>query len=309
MGCLQLTYEPKFKIVHRTHELMRSHEAKSVQLWLSVDPLAEETPEWSPYAFCNNNPLFYIDPTGMSAEDNDWHPDKNGNLVADAGDSTKSLAEYQGISYDQAAKQLADNGYKVNDKGILNLNVGDSVNTGSFNLQEVVVQGKTKGSSSNSSTPWMDTASSQIGVKEVFGSKHNPFILDYHATTGGFKNDEIPWCSSFVNWTFMQNDIKGTNSAMAMSWKNWGQNLGNTPAYGSVAVFSYGGGKGHVGFVAGRNSSGKLIILGGNQSDQVKYSAFGTGQISRFVYPKGYKPNYTLPTMSVNGNTSFKSTR
>ena len=36
---------------------------------MSVDPLAEETPEWSPYAFCNNNPVRYIDPTGMSTED------------------------------------------------------------------------------------------------------------------------------------------------------------------------------------------------------------------------------------------------
>ncbi|HGE5775826.1 TPA: RHS repeat-associated core domain-containing protein, partial [Flavobacterium psychrophilum] len=37
-------------------------------LWLNVDPLAEETPHVSPYAFCNNNPLFFTDPTGMSAE-------------------------------------------------------------------------------------------------------------------------------------------------------------------------------------------------------------------------------------------------
>ncbi|SNA72387.1 hypothetical protein DK150_260003 [Flavobacterium psychrophilum] len=37
-------------------------------LWLNVDPLAEKTPNWSPYAFCNNNPLFFTDPTGMSAE-------------------------------------------------------------------------------------------------------------------------------------------------------------------------------------------------------------------------------------------------
>jgi RHS repeat-associated protein len=39
-----------------------------VSIWLSVDPLAEEFPSWSPYAFCNNNPLYYTDPTGMSAE-------------------------------------------------------------------------------------------------------------------------------------------------------------------------------------------------------------------------------------------------
>lgn len=64
MGALQLTYEPKFKIVHRTGELMRSHEAKVVQLWLSIDPLAEKLPYASPYAFCLNNPINLFDPDG-----------------------------------------------------------------------------------------------------------------------------------------------------------------------------------------------------------------------------------------------------
>jgi RHS repeat-associated protein len=44
----------------------RYYEPKT-SLWISVDPLAEETPEWSPYAFCNNNPLFFTDPDGRSA--------------------------------------------------------------------------------------------------------------------------------------------------------------------------------------------------------------------------------------------------
>lgn len=34
-----------------------------------MDPLAEETLNWSPYAFCNNNPVRFIDPTGMSTEE------------------------------------------------------------------------------------------------------------------------------------------------------------------------------------------------------------------------------------------------
>jgi hypothetical protein len=67
MGALQLTYEPKFKIVHRTGELMRSHEAKSVQLWLSIDPLAEKFPHQSPYVFTDNNPINKIDPDGRAA--------------------------------------------------------------------------------------------------------------------------------------------------------------------------------------------------------------------------------------------------
>ncbi|QRE04062.1 RHS repeat-associated core domain-containing protein [Flavobacterium psychrophilum] len=37
-------------------------------LWLNVDPLAEETPEWSPYAYAMNNPMNMIDPDGRSAE-------------------------------------------------------------------------------------------------------------------------------------------------------------------------------------------------------------------------------------------------
>ncbi|MDH6353690.1 RHS repeat-associated protein [Dysgonomonas sp. PH5-45] len=33
-------------------------------LWLSVDPLAEKYPGMSPYAYCANNPLKFVDPTG-----------------------------------------------------------------------------------------------------------------------------------------------------------------------------------------------------------------------------------------------------
>jgi len=36
----------------------------NVSLWLGVDPVAEEYSGISPYAFCQNNPLIYIDPDG-----------------------------------------------------------------------------------------------------------------------------------------------------------------------------------------------------------------------------------------------------
>jgi hypothetical protein len=37
-----------------------------------VDPLAEETPDWTPYRYGFHNPLKFIDPTGMS-EREDWY--------------------------------------------------------------------------------------------------------------------------------------------------------------------------------------------------------------------------------------------
>ena len=138
---------------------------------------------------------------------------------------------------------------------------------------------------------------------------HNPTIIDYHATTTGqFNNDETPWCSSFVNWAFSKADIEGTNSARALSWKDWGDSL-ESPAYGSVGVINYGNSKGHVGFVVGVTSDDKIVLLGGNQDDKVKYSAFPKSSFEKFVYPTDRDPNYTLPEVDIKNQGSFNSTR
>jgi RHS repeat-associated protein len=43
---------------------LRYYDART-SIWLGVDPLAEKFSNWSPYVYTYNNPLNYIDPTGM----------------------------------------------------------------------------------------------------------------------------------------------------------------------------------------------------------------------------------------------------
>ncbi|MET3012719.1 RHS repeat-associated core domain-containing protein, partial [Flavobacterium psychrophilum] len=52
-------------------------------LWLSVDPLAEEFPDWNPYNYCMQNPINMIDPTGMEGEKAIDPPVNNKPIVLD----------------------------------------------------------------------------------------------------------------------------------------------------------------------------------------------------------------------------------
>jgi uncharacterized protein (TIGR02594 family) len=142
------------------------------------------------------------------------------------------------------------------------------------------------------STPkWYRTAKREMddGTVEVPGaSEHNPRILEYHASvTGGFDENEIPWCSSFVNWCMEQADIRGTDSAAARSWEKWGKKL-SKPKRGAVAVFwrdSKTSPKGHVGFYVDENST-HVSVLGGNQGDRVSIEKYPKARLLGYRWPR-----------------------
>lgn len=127
------------------------------------------------------------------------------------------------------------------------------------------------------------TAVKEIGTKEVFGGKHNPRILEYHKTTGGFGDDETAWCASFVNWVLAQHNIKGTGSASARSFLKWGKKT-TTPEQGDVVVFwrvSPTSWQGHVAFLD-RIDGDKIWVLGGNQNNAVNIKAYPANQVLGF---------------------------
>jgi len=134
----------------------------------------------------------------------------------------------------------------------------------------------------NAVAPWMAIAKAELGVHEdALPGQHNARILEYHATTTlKATTDEVAWCSSFVNWVIAQSGRRGTNSAAAASWLQWGRALAK-PQVGAVTVIykprptaATGSTTGnHVGFLVAITPS-SVRLLGGNQKDQVKYSDF-----------------------------------
>lgn len=161
---------------------------------------------------------------------------------------------------------------------------------------------------------WIAEARKHIGEREIKGTKHNPFIVGIWSAVGAswFKDDETPWCAGYVAYCLKKagRPILGPATvARALAWADYGTKL-IKPAYGCLAVKSRNGG-GHVGFVVGKDAKGNLMILGGNQNDQVKISAYKATDFQHFRWPDkakgvGSVPDagrFDLPVLNSDGTT------
>lgn len=115
-------------------------------------------------------------------------------------------------------------------------------------------------------------ALSFYGTKEIEGGNHNHVILGWFKDIGHawVKNDELAWCSTFVNAMAKYCGYEWTGKLNARSWLDIGEAL-EFPEPGCIVVFHRKGRNspyGHVGlFVSDCN--GMIYVLGGNQSNQV----------------------------------------
>lgn len=132
---------------------------------------------------------------------------------------------------------------------------------------------------------WLVEARKYIGQKEYPGAANNPWIVSLWKAIkrGGIKSDAVPWCAAFVGGCLEHVGIISSRFESARSYMSWGVPL-KTPVTGCIAVFARAGG-GHVGFVVADDGNGRLLILGGNQSDQVSIAPFERSRVIGYRWP------------------------
>lgn len=128
-------------------------------------------------------------------------------------------------------------------------------------------------------------ASKYIGIKEIPGILNNQIIMAMLRLDNQWpENDEVPWCSAFVNWIAFNAGVKRTKSLLARSWLAFVPQIPIDCAEQGydIVILSRGDNPpgpnnltapGHVGFYAFHH--GKSVwVLGGNQGDSVSISEY-----------------------------------
>lgn len=136
-----------------------------------------------------------------------------------------------------------------------------------------------------------DIAQRFVGTKEVSGAASNPAVLAMLQLDGAWpKDDAVAWCSAFCNWIAWLLRLPRSKSLAARSWLAVGTPVALEQAEPGfdVVILQRGAGAqpgpsvldapGHVGFFAAVEGK-EILVLGGNQSDQVSLARFPVSRV------------------------------
>ena len=133
-------------------------------------------------------------------------------------------------------------------------------------------------------------AMQELGTQEFDGTASNPRILQYAEEAGfpDYTDDDIAWCSLFMNWVATKGRMKCTKKLNARSWLNTDTGLivDEQPEPGDVVIYwreSPESWKGHVGIFLGYSrDQTRIYTLGGNQNNRVSISAYKANRLLGF---------------------------
>jgi uncharacterized protein (TIGR02594 family) len=140
-------------------------------------------------------------------------------------------------------------------------------------------------------TTAFDIAERFVGTREIGGQVDNPMILAMLKLDNDWpQDDEVPWCSAFMNYVAWLLRLPRSKDLRARSWLTVGRGVHldeAEPGY-DIVILKRGSGEqpgpevldapGHVGLYAGRTDN-LIEVLGGNQSDTVKISRYPVSRL------------------------------
>lgn len=134
---------------------------------------------------------------------------------------------------------------------------------------------------------WLQLARRDLGLRELPGAPTAPRIARWlQQLRAWWADDETPWCgTAMAAWMRAAGVAPPAAWYRAKAWADWGVALA-APVPGAVVVFQRAGG-GHVGLVVGRDARWRLMVLGGNQGDQVCIAPFEPARVLAYRWPAG----------------------
>ena len=132
---------------------------------------------------------------------------------------------------------------------------------------------------------WLTHARTYLGTAEIPGKQTAPVIARWlRELKSWWSDDEMPWCGTFVAAVLRESDIPvAKHWYRARAWLDWGVPL-YSPHLGCVVVYERAGG-GHVGFVVGFDTNGRIVTLGGNQGNRVSIAPFDPIRVLGYRWP------------------------
>src|SRR5690554_518510 len=254
----------------------------------NVDPVYKH--HLSNYSVMSGNPISRVDPNGA---DDGWVEDETGELTWD--ENVNSQEDFDKSGYDKDkfsyAGQELQRAYSLGStSGLYTQYYGPDGNTAIYDYPM-----------------WVEGGRQHIGLTEGGNSTIQGMIDNMNAAfprSDGktpISSDAEPWCGVFI-----YDCLTGAGQSVTQKPKTWQTPALNTfysnnwaegtvlsnPAYGAIAVMSYG----HVAMVVGYDDT-YVWILGGNQpangaivrdGTEVNITRYKRSLVSKYVIPTGY---------------------
>lgn len=143
------------------------------------------------------------------------------------------------------------------------------------------------------SIPWLEVARKELGVKESIVGLNSRISAYFRVGCGYSDTQKTSWCSAFINFVMHEAGCKRTKKATAKSWLDIGLEVLDKPKHGCIVVFDRPSTPakwdGHVALFDqqyDKNAPKYITVLGGNQSNAVRYSNYKRADVVAYLWPK-----------------------